>query len=35
MRDPREVIIRPVVTEASAMLQEEQRTYTLDRKSVV
>jgi large subunit ribosomal protein L23 len=28
MRDPREVIIRPVVTEASAMLQEEQRTYT-------
>lgn len=28
MRDPREVIIRPVVTEASAMLQEDQRTYT-------
>ena len=28
MRDPREVIIRPVVTEASAMLQEEGRTYT-------
>lgn len=28
MRDPRDVIIRPVVTEASAVLQEEQRTYT-------
>ena len=28
MRDPREVIIRPVVTEESAMLQAEQRTYT-------
>jgi large subunit ribosomal protein L23 len=28
MRDPREVIVRPVVTEASAMLQEEERTYT-------
>jgi large subunit ribosomal protein L23 len=28
MRDPREVIIKPVVTEASAMLQEEGRTYT-------
>ena len=28
MRDPREVILRPVVTEASAMLQAEQRTYT-------
>jgi large subunit ribosomal protein L23 len=28
MRDAREVIIRPVVTEASAMLQEEQQTYT-------
>jgi ribosomal protein L23 len=28
MRDPREVIIRPVVTEASAMLQEERQTYT-------
>jgi large subunit ribosomal protein L23 len=28
MRDPREVIIRPVVTEASAMLQEDDRTYT-------
>jgi large subunit ribosomal protein L23 len=28
MRDPREVIIRPVVTEASAQLQEDQRTYT-------
>jgi large subunit ribosomal protein L23 len=28
MRDPREVIIRPVVTEASAALQEDLRTYT-------
>jgi large subunit ribosomal protein L23 len=28
MRDPREVIIRPVVTERSAALQEEARTYT-------
>ncbi|HSJ14654.1 MAG TPA: 50S ribosomal protein L23 [Longimicrobiales bacterium] len=28
MRDPREVILRPVVTEASAQLQENQRTYT-------
>lgn len=28
MRDPHEVIIRPVVTEASAALQEELRTYT-------
>lgn len=28
MRDPREVIIRPVVTEASAMLAEERNTYT-------
>lgn len=28
MRDPRDVIIRPVVTEASAALQEEARTYT-------
>jgi large subunit ribosomal protein L23 len=28
MRDPREVIIRPVVTEASATLQEDERTYT-------
>jgi large subunit ribosomal protein L23 len=28
MREPREVIIRPVVTEASAMLQEAERTYT-------
>ena len=28
MRDPRTVIVRPVVTEASAMLQEQQRTYT-------
>ncbi|MBR9989187.1 MAG: 50S ribosomal protein L23 [Gemmatimonadetes bacterium] len=28
MRDVREVIIRPVVTEASAMLQEERQTYT-------
>jgi large subunit ribosomal protein L23 len=28
MRDAREVIIRPVVTEASAMLQEERQTYT-------
>lgn len=28
MRDPREVIIRPVVTEASAQLQENHRTYT-------
>ncbi|CAN5679366.1 50S ribosomal protein L23 [soil metagenome] len=28
MRDPREVIIRPIVTEASALLQEEHQTYT-------
>jgi large subunit ribosomal protein L23 len=28
MRDPADVIIRPVVTEASAMLQEERQTYT-------
>jgi len=28
MRDPRDVIIRPVVTEASAALQEDLRTYT-------
>jgi large subunit ribosomal protein L23 len=28
MRDPREVIIRPIVTEASAQLQEERQTYT-------
>jgi large subunit ribosomal protein L23 len=28
MRDPREVIIRPVVTEASALLTEERQTYT-------
>ena len=28
MRDAREVIVRPVVTEASAMLQEELQTYT-------
>jgi large subunit ribosomal protein L23 len=28
MRDPREVIIRPVVTEASAAMQELERTYT-------
>ena len=28
MRDASEIIVRPVVTEASAMLQEEQRTYT-------
>jgi large subunit ribosomal protein L23 len=28
MRDPREVIIKPVVTEASAELQENERTYT-------
>jgi large subunit ribosomal protein L23 len=28
MRDPRDVIIRPVVTEASAMLSENERTYT-------
>jgi large subunit ribosomal protein L23 len=28
MRDPREVIIRPIVTEASALLQEERQTYT-------
>jgi large subunit ribosomal protein L23 len=28
MRDPREVILRPVVTEASAALQEDQQTYT-------
>jgi large subunit ribosomal protein L23 len=28
MRDPRNVIIRPVVTEGSTTLQEEHRTYT-------
>ncbi len=28
MRDPREVIIRPVVTERSAQLQEDERKYT-------
>ena len=28
MRDAREVIVRPVVTESSAMLQEEHQTYT-------
>jgi large subunit ribosomal protein L23 len=28
MREPSDVIIRPVVTEASAMLQEELQTYT-------
>jgi len=28
MRDPREVILRPVVTESSAVLQEELQTYT-------
>lgn len=28
MRDPSDVIIRPVVTESSAMLQEERQTYT-------
>ena len=28
MRDPRDVIIRPVVTEASAMLSEERKVYT-------
>jgi large subunit ribosomal protein L23 len=28
MRDPRTVIVRPVVTEGSAMLQEALRTYT-------
>lgn len=28
MRDPREVILRPVVTERSAMLQELERTYS-------
>ena len=28
MRDASSIIVRPVVTEASAMLQEEQRTYT-------
>ena len=28
MRDPREVIIRPVVTERSTALQEDERTYT-------
>ena len=28
MRDPREVIVRPVVTERSAMLQETERTYS-------
>lgn len=28
MRDPRQVVIRPVVTERSAMLAEESGTYT-------
>jgi large subunit ribosomal protein L23 len=28
MRDAREIILRPVVTEESAMLQETHRTYT-------
>ena len=28
MRDARQIVIRPVVTEASAMLQETDRTYT-------
>ena len=28
MRDPRDVIIRPVVTERSAQLQEDERKYT-------
>jgi large subunit ribosomal protein L23 len=28
MRDAREVIVRPVVTERSALLQEGERTYT-------
>jgi large subunit ribosomal protein L23 len=28
MREPREVILRPVVTESSALLQEERQTYT-------
>jgi large subunit ribosomal protein L23 len=28
MRDAREVIVRPVVTERSALLQEDERTYT-------
>jgi large subunit ribosomal protein L23 len=28
MRDPRDVIIKPVVTEASSALQELERTYT-------
>jgi large subunit ribosomal protein L23 len=28
MREPREVIIRPVVTERSTELQEDERTYT-------
>jgi large subunit ribosomal protein L23 len=28
MREPREVIVRPVVTERSAELQENERTYT-------
>lgn len=28
MREPQDVIIRPVVTEASAMLQETMQTYT-------
>jgi large subunit ribosomal protein L23 len=28
MREPRTVILRPVVTEASSALQETQRTYT-------
>jgi large subunit ribosomal protein L23 len=28
MRDAREVIIRPIVTEASAVLQETRQTYT-------
>ncbi|MCI0437336.1 MAG: 50S ribosomal protein L23 [Gemmatimonadetes bacterium] len=28
MRDPRAIVLAPVVTEASALLQEELRTYT-------
>ncbi|HUF67738.1 MAG TPA: 50S ribosomal protein L23 [Longimicrobiales bacterium] len=28
MRDPRSVILRPVVTERSTLLQDEMRTYT-------
>jgi large subunit ribosomal protein L23 len=28
MREPRQIVIRPVVTEESAMLQETDRTYT-------